>query len=72
MSVYISTVEAAKRLSVSDRRVRFLLSAGRLKGQKDCGGRWQVELPFTVQMGSRGPALFTGMERKKPEPFAAG
>jgi hypothetical protein len=59
MSVLISVSEASKHLGVSERRVRFLLLAGRLKGAKDAVGHWQVEVPFTVQMGRRGPALFS-------------
>lgn len=54
----ITVAEAARRLAISERRVRFLLLAGRLKGEKDKAGHWQVETPFTVQMGRRGPALF--------------
>jgi len=55
---FISPGEVAKQFGISERRVRFLLLAGRLKGGKDAVGHWQVEFPFTVQMGRRGPALF--------------
>lgn len=58
-SALISVAEAARRLAISERRVRGLLLQGRLKGKKNDVGHWQVEVPFTVQMGRRGPALFS-------------
>lgn len=38
----VTTKEAAKRLSISDRRVRQLLAEGRIKSIQ-VGGRWLIE-----------------------------
>ncbi len=48
--------QVAKRLSISARRVRQLLEAGRMKGVKN-GGRWSVSWPLSITAGKRGPDM---------------
>ncbi len=65
--MYISVDKAAKFLGVTPRRVRALLSQGRIRGYKAkplvyvAGGsrvsRWMVEWPLDVRAGKRGPDL---------------
>jgi len=46
-----STKEAAKKLKISEQRVRKLLAEGRIKGQK-VGDTWVVlELAYTKKRG---------------------
>lgn len=54
----------AKDWKVSSRRVRALLSAGRLFGQIQPNGYWEVRYPYIFTMGTRGPSL---KRQQKPE-----
>lgn len=54
----------AKDWQVSSRRVRALLSAGRLFGQMQPNGYWEVRYPYIFTMGTRGPSL---KRQQKPE-----
>lgn len=47
----------AKDWKVSSRRIRALLSTGRLLGQLQGNGYWEVRYPYIFTMGTRGPAL---------------
>lgn len=47
----------AKDWKVSSRRIRALLRAGRLLGQLQPNGYWDVRYPYIFTMGTRGPAL---------------
>lgn len=53
----------AKDWGVSARRIRALLSVGRLEGCRRENGYWEVFHPYTVTHGLRGPAL---RQQKKP------
>lgn len=54
----------ARDWKVSARRIRALLSAGRLWGQLQPNGYWEVRYPYIFQEGTRGPAL---KRHQKPE-----
>jgi|GEM_PF-4209280 len=61
---YITVSEAARKLDCSDRRVRTLLSQGRLLGEYfERERRWLVNSPIRVTYGKRGPKL-----GQKPSP----
>lgn len=47
----------AKAWNVTPRRIRALLSAGRLAGRVQDNGYWEVLYPYAVKLGTRGPAL---------------
>jgi hypothetical protein len=47
----------AKAWNVTPRRIRALLSAGRLAGRVQDNGYWEVLYPYAVKIGTRGPAL---------------
>lgn len=61
----------AKDWNVTPRRVRALLAAGRLHGQVQPNGYWEVRYPYIFTMGTRGPALKRqqrpAARSKKPE-----
>jgi len=54
---YVTVAQVAKRLKISDRRVRRLLSTGRMFGVKKANGRWIINLPLQVTAGKRGPDM---------------
>jgi hypothetical protein len=54
----------AKDWKVSPRRIRALLSTGRLFGQFQPNGYWEVRYPYVFTMGTRGPSL---KRQQKPE-----
>lgn len=56
MTEYIDTETAAKYLGCSTRRIRALLSSGRMTGKKD-GLTWLVLFPIQCTVGTRGPLL---------------
>lgn len=47
----------AKDWNVTSRRIRVLLSAGRLEGRLQDNGYWEVRFPYQFTMGTRGPGL---------------
>jgi excisionase family DNA binding protein len=53
----LTVAKVANFLNVSDRRVRTLLSQGRIQGYKDDKGAWRVFWPLMVRPGRRGPDL---------------
>ena len=48
---------AAQEWNVTPRRIRFLLSDGRLAGRLQDNGYWQVRYPYSFTFGTRGPGL---------------
>lgn len=52
----ITVREAAARLGVSERRVRKLTIAGRVRGATKAGAEWLIPTPIEVIPGTRGPA----------------
>ena len=54
----------AKDWKVTTRRIRALLAAGRLTGQLQPNGYWEVRYPYIFTMGTRGPSL---KRQQKPE-----
>ena len=58
----------AKDWGVSTRRIRALLSSGRLGGRQQANGYWEVCYPFRHVMGRRAPPLKrTQREERKAE-----
>lgn len=47
----------AKDWQVTPRRVRAMLAEGRLLGQLQPNGYWEVRYPYSYTIGTRGPAL---------------
>ena len=58
MAPFLVKVSAvAKRLGISPRRVRHLLTSGRMAGVKSPTGRWSVIWPLQITPGKRGPEM---------------
>lgn len=53
----------AKDWNVTPRRIRALLTAGRLAGRLQANGYWEVRFPYLFALGTRGPTL---KRHKKP------
>lgn len=66
MDSFLPVSMVAKDWSVSPRRVRALLLAGRLAGRQQENGYWEVRYPYTVTEGRRGPQM-RRRAPKKPE-----
>jgi len=72
---YIPVSVVALQWSVTSRRIRALLSAGRLEGRQHDNGYWEVRYPYSYTDGMRGPASRRFQKRgqkqeqarKKPE-----
>lgn len=73
----ISVELAAKKMVVSERRVRKMLSDGVLSGTKESRA-WLVDYPFRIRIGTRGPAsqafkdrsfVPKGRHRRNSKPF---
>jgi hypothetical protein len=47
----------AKDWNVTPRRIRALLTAGRLAGRAQLNGYWEVRYPYLFALGTRGPFL---------------
>ena len=75
-AAYVANVtvrEAAKRLGVSERRVRKLARDGRVRGAVKAGAEWLIPTPVDVIPGRRGPvgvASHTGEAKTSREPSA--
>jgi len=54
---FVTVSQVAKRLSISGRRVRQLLSTGRMSGVKQENGRWIIDWPLQITSGKRGPDM---------------
>ena len=55
--VSATVTQVAKRLGISQRRVRYLLTTGRMAGTRSNTGRWLVYWPLQVSAGKRGPDM---------------
>jgi hypothetical protein len=68
---YVPVSFVAKDWNVTSRRIRALLSAGRLLGRVQDNGYWEVHFPYSFTFGTRGPCLKRQQkpvrQRKKPE-----
>lgn len=51
----LSTEQAARELGISRRRIRQLLSSGRVVGARQVGRWWIIPSPVQVVAGKRGP-----------------
>ena len=56
----VTTREAARRLGVSERRVRQLARDGRVRGAIKSGAEWLIPTPIEVIPGKRGPVGVAG------------
>ena len=56
----VTVREAAIRLGVSERRVRKLARAGRVRGATKVGAEWLIPTPVEVIPGKRGPVGVAG------------
>jgi hypothetical protein len=68
---YVPVSFVAKDWGVTPRRIRALLTSGRLLGRLLENGHWEVKYPYLFTFGTRGPSL-KRQERppkrpKKPE-----
>lgn len=54
----------AKDWRVTPRRIRALLTAGRLAGRLQVNGYWEVRFPYSFTFGTRGPSL---KRQQRPE-----
>lgn len=66
LTTYLPVSLVAKEWRVTPRRVRVLLSEGRLAGRQQENGYWEVAYPYTITEGRRGP-LMSRSRPKKPE-----
>lgn len=53
----VTVSQVAKRLGISERRVRYLLATGRMIGIKQKNRRWAIYWPLQVSSGKRGPEM---------------
>ena len=58
----VTVRQAAVRLGVSERRVRQLARAGRVRGATKTGSEWLIPAPVEVVPGKRGPAGVAGRD----------
>ena len=58
--VNVTVRQAAAELGISDRRVRQLARAGRVRGASKTGQEWLIPSPVEVLPGSRGPVGVAG------------
>lgn len=63
MESWLPATLVAHSFGVTPRRIRFLLSSGRLVGRQLENGYWEVSYPYRYVMGRRGPKL--QMQRPK-------
>jgi hypothetical protein len=54
---FVPVAFVAKDWNVTPRRIRFLLSVGRLEGRLLENGYWEVVYPYSFTFGTRGPSL---------------
>lgn len=54
---FVPVSMAAKDWKVSPRRIRFLLSQGRMEGRRQANGYWEVAFPYRLSFGVSGPPL---------------
>jgi len=57
LTQFLSISDVADFLEVSERRVRTLLSQGRIAGFKDDSNIWRITRPLDIKPGKRGPDL---------------
>ncbi|MBX3617477.1 helix-turn-helix domain-containing protein [Nitrosomonas sp.] len=70
MTQFLSVSDVADFLEVSERRVRTLLSQGRIDGYRDDSNVWRIACPLNIKPGKRGPDLRSYAVRKlQPRQF---
>ena len=63
---HVTSQEAAREASVTQRRMQQLLAAGRVKGAVRFGRNWAIPSPLELLPGTRGPAGVAGKRIKRP------
>ena len=56
----VTVKEAARRLGISERRVRQLAGEGRVRGATKAGAEWLIPTPVELVPGRRGPVGVAG------------
>ena len=56
----VTVKEAARRLGISERRVRHLAGEGRVRGATKAGAEWLIPTPVELVPGRRGPVGVAG------------
>ena len=56
----VTVQEAARRLGISERRVRKLAQDGRVRGAAKVGAEWLIPTPVEIVPGRRGPVGVAG------------
>jgi|GEM_PF-4497967 len=64
---FLTVSKVAEFLETSERRVRTLLSEGRIEGFKDARDIWRIKSPLSIKPGTRGPDLH-GYPARKLQP----
>ena len=64
MAHFVPVSFVAMDWKVTPRRVRFLLTSGRLAGRRQENGYWEVRYPYMFTFGTRGPALKRSQQPK--------
>jgi hypothetical protein len=54
---FVPVAMAAKDWKVTPRRIRHLLTTGRLEGRQQVNGYWEVTYPYRYTFGARGCGL---------------
>ena len=65
-AAFVPVSFAAKDWNVTSRRIRALLTAGRLAGRVQENGYWEVQFPYSFTFGTRGPSLKRQHRPEKP------
>ena len=66
-SYYVPVSFVAKDWKVTSRRIRALLTEGRLMGRQQDNGYWEVLYPYLHTIGRAGPPLRRNQRPKKAE-----
>ena len=66
-SYYVPVSFVAKDWKVTSRRIRALLTEGRLMGRQQDNGYWEVRYPYLHTIGRAGPPLRRNQRPKKAE-----
>lgn len=53
----VPAAAVARDWGISSRRVRLMLTEGRLAGERQSNGYWVVFYPYRYTLGTRGPVL---------------
>lgn len=72
MKNYVPVSFVAKDWNITPRRIRSLLTEGRLTGRRLENGYWEVAYPYRYIIGTRGPVLKRLQPPKRGRPKSVG